>query len=305
MELHPEFLKAVRLYAKEKGENWLAELPVLIQYAEEKWELDVKEPYVLSINYVAPAVTKDGTKVVVKLCMPDHDGFKDELNALREFNGKGMVQLLDWDEEKRILLLENISPGISLANIKENEEACRIAARVMKSLALPAPSETSIPTMEGRKRSLEKIMVEHPEGVGPISFPVLSKALTLFSDLLHTAGPSFVLHGDFHHFNVLLSGKEEWVAIDPKGLIGEIEYDLVQFLLNCLPEENLEVFTQKRVKIFTEELDLNEERLLQWGFCHAVLATAWSVDEDGGDSEGFYRMIEVFERLIGETGASF
>ncbi|MGD7044849.1 aminoglycoside phosphotransferase family protein [Jeotgalibacillus proteolyticus] len=304
MELQTEFLNAVRHYAKEKGENWLAELPVLIQHAEQKWDLDVKEPYELSINYVAPAVKKDGIKVVVKICLPDNDGFTDELNALREFNGKGMVKLLDWDEEKKIFLLENISPGISLANVKKDEEACRIAARVMRSLALPAPSETSIPTIEARKRSLEKIIVEHPEGVGPISFPVLNKAFTLFNYLLHTAGPSFVLHGDFHHFNVLLSGEEEWVAIDPKGLIGEIESDLIQFLLNCLPEDNLEVFTQKRVNIFIEALNLQEERLLQWGFCHTVLATAWSVDEDGGYSEGFYGMIEVFERLMREAGAS-
>ncbi|KIL51035.1 aminoglycoside phosphotransferase family protein [Jeotgalibacillus campisalis] len=297
MEFQDEFIKSVHLYAKEKGEDWLMKLPFLIQHAEQKWNLTVKEPYTLSINYVAPAERMDGERVVIKICLPG-DGFTHELRALNHFKGNGMVRLLDWDEEKGILLLQHISPGTSLKDVLQDEEACKIAARVIKRLAHPAPAETVIPTVEDRRKSLGIMMAAHPEGVGPITFPVLSKALNLFSYLTQSVRQPYLLHGDFHHYNVLLSGEKEWVAIDPKGLIGEIEYDLIQFLLNCLPDKELIACTKRRVAIFTEELDLNEERLLQWGYCHTVLSTAWSVDEQGGYSESFYQMIDVFERLM-------
>jgi streptomycin 6-kinase len=39
--------------------------------------------------------------------------------------------------------------------------------------------------------------------------------------LLTTQREKVVLHGDMHHGNVLNFGSRGWLAIDPKGLIGE------------------------------------------------------------------------------------
>jgi streptomycin 6-kinase len=101
----------VRLYFKEQGEAWLQNLPNLIHYSEQKWSTKIKEPYSLSINYVAPAKMKDETEVVVKICIPGK-GFLDELEALQLFWEKGIVQLIDSDKENGIIILEQLSPGI-------------------------------------------------------------------------------------------------------------------------------------------------------------------------------------------------
>ncbi|NDI36284.1 aminoglycoside phosphotransferase family protein [Chengkuizengella sediminis] len=84
--------------------------------------------------------------------------------------------------------------------------------------------------------------------------------------------------------------------IDPKGLIGELEYDLIQYLNNNLPlnEDKLEII-EKRIDIFTEVLGLNKKRILLWGYCHTVLSTCWSIEDDGQYDQTFYQCVGVYE----------
>lgn len=299
MELQAHFKKSVRLYFKDQGERWLRQLPELIKICEQKWSLNMEEPYTLSINYVAPAILKNGDEVVVKLCIPT-DGFLDEVEALRLFSNNGMVKLIDSDEEQGVIILEKLLPGYTLACLDDHNEACHHAANVMKKIVRKAPSNSRIPTTRAREANLRKLVLQHPEGLGPISSHNLTSALQVFTYLNQTIHTHYLLHGDFHHYNVLSSGDGKWTATDPKGLIGEIEYDLIQFMLNKLPEERAYEVIKLRVEIFTQELGLNKERLLLYGFCHSVLSTSWTVDGDGSFDESFYQGIEIFGRLYKE-----
>ncbi|MDX8362395.1 aminoglycoside phosphotransferase family protein [Cytobacillus sp. IB215316] len=296
MELQDHFVKTVHLYFKEEGVAWLQRLPELIRDCEQKWHLKIKEPFTLSINYVAAAIMNDGREVVVKICIPG-EGFLDEIEALTLFGGKGMVQLIDFDKDKGIMILEKVSPGHTLAEIVDDAKACRLAANVIKKLSIRAPKETRIASTLGREEKLRNLIKEHPEGFGPISQHTLEVALKVFTYLNRTIEQHFLLHGDFHHYNVLSFTDEIWTAIDPKGLVGEIEYDLIQFLLNKLPDQNAYDVVAKRVDILTQELKLNKERLLLWGYCHTVLATSWTVDDDGTYDDKFYQAIDIFHKL--------
>jgi len=44
-----------------------------------------------------------------------------------------------------------------------------------------------------------------------------------------------LLHGDFHHFNVLKSARG-WLVIDPKSVIGPHGYEVGPFLINPAPK---------------------------------------------------------------------
>ncbi|MEI5907045.1 aminoglycoside phosphotransferase family protein [Bacillus spongiae] len=296
MKLPKQFVENIRLNGKEKGEAWLQQLPSLIDYCEHKWSLKMQDPFRLSYNYVAPATLENHSSVVVKICMLGQDYF-DELEAVQLFNGKGMVKLVDSDKEKGILILKLISPGNMLAEVEDDEEACRIASSVIKKLSRPVQAPFSLPTTKGREAKLRTIVNNHPNGLGPISKETYTNAVKIFTYLNDTIEHYFLLHGDFHHYNVLSSAEGRWIAIDPKGLIGEIEYDLIQFLLNKLPENGAYQVIEKRVDILTKELNLNKQRLLLWGFCHTVLATSWTVGDDGTYYKPFYEGIEIFERL--------
>jgi streptomycin 6-kinase len=43
--------------------------------------------------------------------------------------------------------------------------------------------------------------------------------------------PPWLVHGDFHHHNILLRG-DHFVAIDPKPYLADREYDVAPFLWN-------------------------------------------------------------------------
>ena len=63
--------------------------------------------------------------------------------------------------------------------------------------------------------------------------------LTLIADLLASGGEPLLLHGDLHQGNILAAGRAPWLAIDPKGVVGEATYETAALLHN--PAEALDV----------------------------------------------------------------
>ncbi|WP_167553211.1 aminoglycoside phosphotransferase family protein [Evansella clarkii] len=307
MKYQEHFVKTVKHYFQRQGEEWLMGLPSLINYCEERWQLRMLAPYSLSINYVAPAVKNTGEKLVVKCCIPGKE-FLNELEALRLMKGERMVSVLDWDEQRGIILLEKLEPGSCLAELENDEEACRISAIVMKKITRRlSPAEAcGLPSTLDREESLKEIIRNYPEGTGPITRQMLNQALKLYTYLNGSSRERWILHGDFHPYNILDTGKDEWKAIDPKGLTGEREADLIQFMLNKLPEDKEKAYEviKERAGIFTEELGLNKQRLLLWGYSHAVLSTSWTVDGMNYDKK-FFNGIEIFRKLYEDSTRNF
>jgi streptomycin 6-kinase len=92
-----------------------------------------------------------------------------------------------------------------------------------------------------------------------------------------------LLHGDLQHYNVLFDNDHGWVAIDPKGVVGELEYEVGAILRN--PVDLPEYYTtpaiiNRRLRTLTDLLNLNHSRALNWSFAQAVLSAIWQV-EDG------------------------
>ena len=83
--------------------------------------------------------------------------------------------------------------------------------------------------------------------------------------------------------SMLFDHRRGWTAIDPKGVVGELEYEIGALLRN--PIEQPDFFTtratiERRLEILTSTLPLNSSRTLQWSFAQAVLSAIWDV-EDG------------------------
>lgn len=302
LQLSDVYTKNIKFVHKKKGEEWLEKLPNLITYCEKRWNIKVQdEPFELSFNFVAAVVFKDGKEAVLKLSVPSQD-FQNELEALKLFNNhkRKMVQLLDYDEAKGIILLERLIPGQMLSTLDDDEVATRIAASVLKELWIPAEEHCSLPSTKNREASLVALRKENSNGLGPISAQMLEESEYFFKKLNETSTQPYLLHGDLHHYNIL-SKNDTWMVIDPQGLIGEREYDLIQYLLNKLPEKDYKEVIKKRIDIFAEELGLNKERILMWGIAHSILSTAWSVEDKDNYSvsffKGIYAIREIYQEL--------
>ncbi len=105
-----------------------------------------------------------------------------------------------------------------------------------------------------------------------------------------------LLHGDFHHFNILLS-ERGWLVIDPKGVIGPAEYEAGPLLINpynVVLEENEAIHrTERRIAILADHLGFEPQRLRAWAICHSVLSSFWDLAEDGSGGENARAWTEI------------
>jgi len=114
-------------------------LTSLIDEAARCWGLTPAAPVPdLSYNYVAPARRADGTDVVLKIGVPNPE-LTSEINALRLYDGRGAVRLLESDRALGMCLLERLRPGEMLTTLDDDDLRTRIAADVMLCLWRPAP----------------------------------------------------------------------------------------------------------------------------------------------------------------------
>jgi len=296
MNLSPDFVKNIRQSFSLDGEKWLADLPNLLAMASRRWDLELGESLLLSYNYVCAATLKNGIEAVLKIGVPNRE-LTSEINTLHLYNGKGACRLLEADAEKGMLLLERLRPGTMLATLKDDDQATGIAADVMKKIHPPALQQDSFLSLRGWFDELKKLRPLFGGGTGPFPEKTFATVENLIRDLFAEDGPQLLLHGDFHHFNILLS-ERGWLVIDPKGVMGPAEYEVGPLLINpynIMPTEMEAVRrTQRRIAILTERLGFDPQRLRAWAICHSVLSSIWDMAEDGSGVESVRAWTEIF-----------
>jgi streptomycin 6-kinase len=269
----------------EAGAAWLERLPALIADCERHWRIKVGPPFPgLWVNWVAPANCVDGTPAVLKLSFPGDKEFRTEAEALRLFGGRGAARLLRLDLDRGAMLLERCEPGVPLGSVEDDARATSIAADVMKRLWRPVPDDHSFPLVSEWAEGLARLRRRFGGGTGPLPTRLVEEAEVLFDELLATQGEPVLLHGDLHHFNILAARRQPWLAIDPKGVVGESACDVGALLHN--PVELLEAprpggILERRVDILTEQLGLDRARVRGWALAQAVLAAYWGLEDSG------------------------
>lgn len=269
----------------EAGLAWLNRLPTFTRELEDRWSLEAGPPFPnLSYNWVAPAVREDGTPAVLKLSFPGDKEFRTEAEALKLFDGGGICRLLGLDPDRGAMLLERLQPGTPLTTVENDEEATAMAAGVMKKLWRPAPVDHGFPAVSDWAGGFDRLRRRFDEGTGPMPTRLVEEAESLFADLLTSQGDPLLLHGDLHQENILTAGREPWLAIDPKGVVGEAAYDTAALLHN--PVETLEApdpkrLLERRLDVLSGELGLDLARIRAWGLAQAVLAAYWGLEGAG------------------------
>jgi len=299
LNLASDFVRRIVKVHGPAGESWIKNLPALRDLCFERWFLTTAGPLSdLSYNFLEKAKTKDGSEVILKLGPPNPE-LTTEILALKQYRGKGAVQLLQADPQLGALLLEQVQPGVNLLFIKDDKQAARIASQVMERLWRKIPDEGNFPTMADWCRGFSRYRKQFPASSGPLLPALIHKAEKVSADLLQTQSTSLLLHGDLHHRNILLGKGNSWVAIDPKGVIGESSFEVGSFLYNPIPDliknPDLTRMLNRRLDIFEEILKLDRVRMAAWSFSRAVLSAVWTI-EDKGDNSRYW--ITCAERLL-------
>lgn len=254
------FEKNISSIYQSRGKAWLADLPKKVAQIAVLWELDQLRPFEnLSYNYVLEGCQK-GKPIVLKLSL-DELSLSKEAKALEAFVDYGAVAVLGHTNDA--LLLQRAVPGRLLKNHfpKGNRSAIQIACDVAKRLhQAPLPKEHHFPHVKELLETLDKEW--------DIPQLHLQKARTLKNGLLETQVAPVLLHGDLHQDNILSNG-DDWLIIDPKGVIGSPINEVWAFVED--PKNDL--------TFISKYFDFNHNDVVRWYYVHLVLAACWQVED--------------------------
>jgi streptomycin 6-kinase len=186
-----------------------------------EWELQLGRPFALSrYSYVAPV----GDDRVLKIAWHGDDESLHEAQSLELWDGDGAVRLLRSDPARRALLEERAVPGDDISELPE-ETALGIAVEVARRLWQPAGEPfrwigDHVPRW-----------IDEGEREGDDGSELIPLARELYAEL--EVRRETLIHGDFHHHNILRHGNR-FVVIDSKAMLGDPEYDVPSFLRNPL-----------------------------------------------------------------------
>jgi streptomycin 6-kinase len=211
-----------------------------------EWGVDVGEPFSLAnVSYVAAV----GENRVLKAAWGGDEESLHEGDALETWNGEGSVRLLR--RSGLVLLEERALPGTDLS-LESEDEATIVAVDLARRLWRPAraPFRPVAPFVS--------IWIDAAETNGGQLAPL---ARRLFEEI--GGGDEWLVHGDFHHHNILRHG-HGYVAIDPKPYLADREYDVPSYLWNPMFHrmDDREV-TERRIAAFVDA-GLDEYLIRAW-----------------------------------------
>ncbi|MCB0062295.1 MAG: phosphotransferase [Caldilineaceae bacterium] len=300
IEIPDKFRAFMNDFFGDEGDAWVTALPALVDAYAQRWSL-VKfgPPFDLSYNYVIPVTRADGSEAVLKVSSPHGEHF-GEVDALTLYNGQGVNQLLEVDRDAGVLLLERLRPGTMLIEVEDDEAATIIAAELLQKLWRPAPAAHTFVTVAkwfaGFARHRERF-----GGTGPLDATIFTSAESIVRDLLAENRPPMLLHGDFHHFNILRAEREPWLIIDPKGVVGDPCYELGAFLYNpgelIADHPEKQRLLRRRIDLLSEHLGFDWERVRAWGVAQSALSAVWSCEGEGYGWEYTMNVADVLLHL--------
>ncbi|MBA2126388.1 APH(6) family putative aminoglycoside O-phosphotransferase [Hyphomicrobium methylovorum] len=199
------------------------------------------------------------------------------------WNGQGAARVFAFDH--KALLLERATGSRSLLAMSQGGqdlEATRIICGVLE--ALHAPRQDALPELTSLDAWFE------PLRAAAALNDTLARSAATATRLLNEPRDVVALHGDVHHGNILDFGTRGWLAIDPKGLIGERGFDYANIFCNPDIEwptppvaVRKEIFAE-RIETVAELAGIEPFRLIDWIVAWTGLSASWLI-ADGDDAK--------------------
>lgn len=196
---------------------------------------------------------------------------------LQWYEGEGAATVFDIHGDT--IFMEWLDGGTlgEPARNGRDEEATSAFASVVANLHRPRPDvpEGLMPLRQRFSALFEADARTWPHTARDLYARATGIALKLFDKPM----AEVPLHGDLHHDNILSSDRG-WLAIDPKGLIGDPHYELANAFRN--PAGAIKLAADPRrisamADAFAARLGLDRKRIIGFAAAHSGLSACWNL----------------------------
>lgn len=244
-----------------------------------EWNITVESTKETPSSFLAFG-TRGTQAVVLKVLRTSGEEWQGG-DLLEAFGSGGTVRALA--HVPGAVLLERLNPGTSLVPLVlegRDDEATEIIADVIQRISRSTQPSVAPATVQDWGDGFRRYLAR---GDTQVPIALVGRAQETYLSLCASQRGIRLLHGDLQHYNVLLDSARGWLAIDPKGVVGEVEYEVGASLRN--PVERPELFASphvvaQRLKVYAARLRLDADPALRWAFAQAVLSAIWCI-EDG------------------------
>lgn len=267
--LIPEEFATV-LSARPGGPAWLEALPGLIGDLLDHWRLRVDGMSRHGNVGVVVPVRADGVPLSLKVSRPSAE-VDNQITALRAWDERGMVRLLAADAGRGALLLERLDDR-SLDDA-ELPAAVDTAASLLRRLTIPASPDVGLPHLSAHVDGWPGKWTAEWEELGrPLPRRLLDATAEACLALAPHAADRLVNH-DLHYRNILAGTREPWLAIDPRGVLGDPEFALGPLLWNRFGGRD---DMTRRFHRLVAVAGLDRDRARGWTMVRAVSYFLWA-----------------------------
>ena len=288
IEMPDDFSKSLIERFGREAESWLEDIPNILSKKLDDWGLELKSSNPLhGAMGLVFFVSSCGEDLVLKISWFDNLT-KSENAALKIWDGDGAVRLLDYDSSTHSSLMERLSSE-SLEDINIKQAGIE-AGRLIKKLGVK--SGYDFPKLAERLNDIDSSFAQCSLDLNGSDFDwefinkLISRRRKGVDNLLS--------HGDIGYLNILKSKSGEWKAIDPKPMLGDLEFSVPELMWSRIDELKDNEIIEHLVRIVNSG-NLDRKKAIEWTIIRAVDYYFWGMDN--GLTEDPPRCLRLYRTL--------
>ena len=263
---------------------------LLEKYANQWGLLDFEQIDYYSVNCIFKCVSSEHGDCILKIGN-DSKAIESEYQILNEYKGKRFCKAYESDTANGALLIERITPGIQLRNEPDLNKRLDIFCELYKGLHIEPATKTIYPTYLGWVKGITEYMRSRRDY--KTLYEKMLKAEEICHELCEKYRGNMLLHGDLHQENILLNDNNHYCIVDPRGVIGDIVFDIPRFIINEFPrfmvnelDTSMDDFCAKFthiIRVLSKRLNVPEYDLRRLTYVEMCLDSCWDA-EDGKEA---------------------
>jgi len=261
------------------GADFYEKMLICIEKYTGLWGLsDLEQIDYYSVNCLFKCVSDKYGKCILKIKNPSQET-DTEYNTLKEYNGKMFCKVYEADIVNGVILIERITPGTQLRAEPDFDKRLDLFCRLWSGLHIKAIDKTIYPTYLQWVIRITKYMREIT--AYEKLYQKMLNAEQVCLSLCEKYQGEMLLHGDLHHDNILLDKNNHYRIIDPKGVIGDVVFDIPRFILNEFDDIVDTYFYDKYTHItrfLSGKLNIPEYDIRCLVYVEMCMANCWCVE---------------------------